>query len=407
VRVDLVVVGGGALGLSTAVHAALRGGSVAVVERRTLGSQASGRAAGLFKSIQADRLRTYLATRSIQKVCTFAEWSGVELAVNRTGSLMVARTDAHRKLVAHERDQSRGWGVAVDDLTAAELGERSGIYLPTGDELALWCPADVYVEEPTALIDAYRAAAELQGVELLESEQAVEVVLAGNRVIGVETSSRRIDTAAVVDAGGAWVRQVAELAGSWVAAAPVRHQLVITEPTADVRGADPIVRVADAAVYVRPARGGLMLGGFEADPMAVDPRQQPASFGMDDLALDVSVVDTMVDAVGAEVPAAKGPVAEHRGGLFTMTPDGRFLLGPVPEVDGLWVISGCNGSGFSSSPALGEVLADWITDGTSPVDVSALDPARFPRMSDELLVERGAWQYAHYYDPAPAGAGGS
>jgi glycine/D-amino acid oxidase-like deaminating enzyme len=399
VKVDVVVIGGGALGLSTALHAALRGSSVAVVERHTLGSQASGRAAGLFKSIQADRLRTYLATRSITKVCTFADWSGVELAVNRSGGVLLARTDVHRKLIEYERDQSRTWGVAVDDLTPGELRERTAIYQPTGDEVALWCPADVYIEEPMNLVAAYRDAAVLQGVELLEAEQVVEVVLAANRVTGVETTGRRIDAAAVVDAGGAWTRQIAELAGSWVATAPIRHQLVITEPTPGVRVADPIVRIADAAVYLRPAREGLMLGGFEPAPAAVDPREQAPAFSTSDLALDVAVIAAMVDSVGAAVPAAREPVAEHRGGLFTMTPDGRFVLGPVPEVDGLWVISGCNGSGFSSSPALGEVLGDWITDGTPPIDVRALDPARFPRMPDSALVERGVWQYAHYYDP--------
>jgi 4-methylaminobutanoate oxidase (formaldehyde-forming) len=93
-------------------------------------------------------------------------------------------------------------------------------------------------------------------------------------------------------------------------------------------------------------------------------------------------------------------VAEHRGGLFTMSPDGRFVAGPVPDLPGLWVASGCNGSGFSSSPALGEALATWITTGTPPPGMEALSPARFGPLSDEALITRGLWQYAHYYDPA-------
>ncbi len=124
-----------------------------------------------------------------------------------------------------------------------------------------------------------------------------------------------------------------------------------------------------------------------------------------------------------------------------MSPDGRFLAGPVPDVPGLWVASGCNGSGFSSSPAIGEALARWITGGRPAADMSSLGPGRFgspagapasgvlaagggsdgrdrgdrppggrrrdgtlPRggLSDEALVERGIWQYAHYYDPLSA-----
>jgi hypothetical protein len=63
------------------------------------------------------------------------------------------------------------------------------------------------------------------------------------------------------------------------------------------------------------------------------------------------------------------------------------------------VASGCNGSGFSSSPAIGEALADWICDRPDRLDISALSPARFAVRTDEELVSRGVWQYAHYYDP--------
>jgi glycine/D-amino acid oxidase-like deaminating enzyme len=95
-------------------------------------------------------------------------------------------------------------------------------------------------------------------------------------------------------------------------------------------------------------------------------------------------------------------VAEHRGGLFTMSPDGRFVAGPVPDAPGLWVATGCNGSGFSSSPAIGEALAAWIT-GADPAGLTALSPERFPAMTDEVLIKNGVWQYAHYYDPLASG----
>jgi glycine/D-amino acid oxidase-like deaminating enzyme len=116
--------------------------------------------------------------------------------------------------------------------------------------------------------------------------------------------------------------------------------------------------------------------------------------------LDLGVLREMAGQVAGEAPlAGSAPVAEHRGGMFTMSPDGRFVVGPVPDAPGLWVASGCNGSGFSSSPAIGEALAAWITGGEAP-GLAALSPDRFPAMTDELLIKNGAWQYAHYYDPA-------
>jgi glycine/D-amino acid oxidase-like deaminating enzyme len=398
---DVVVIGAGALGLSTALHCAMSGRSVAVVERHTAGSQASGRAAGLFKSVQADELRTRLARRSITKAATFADWAGEPLAVARSGSFLIARTARHRELLRRELAQSRGWGVDLSEATPAQLS----YYRSAGDAFALWCPEDVYIEEPASLIRACLAACQRYGAVVAENEPVIGILVTAGRVAGVETEHRSIAAPLVVDAAGAWVRLVAELAGVEVAVAAVRHQLLITEPTADVDPADPIVRVVDAAVYLRPARGGLMVGGFEPDPLPVDPRDQPASFSTDDVPLDLGVLRRLAAQVTAEAPAAgRTPVAEHRGGLFTMSPDGRFVAGPVPDLPGLWVASGCNGSGFSSSLAIGEALATWITSGAAPGGLAGLAPGRFGPLSDDTLVSRGLWQYAHYYDPVSSAA---
>jgi glycine/D-amino acid oxidase-like deaminating enzyme len=408
-KADVAVVGAGALGLSTALHCGLRGRSVVVLDRRSPGSQASGRAAGLFKSVQGDEVRTFLARRSIDLVRAFAGWAGVPLDVAASGSLLIARGAGHKKLLAAELAQSLRWGVDLAVISPAEAGQRTGGYcLPAGDEDVVWCPEDVYLEEPGALIDAYLAAARRAGVQVLADEPVTAVTTRAGAVTGLQTATRHIETGVVVDAAGAWVRQVGELAGAWVAAAPVRHQLLVTEPLPEVPAGAPISRILDSAVYLRPARGGLMLGGFEAAPLAIDPRAEPPEFDTDDVPLDRGVLDAMAASVADLVPAAQAAaagqaVAEHRGGLFTMSPDGRFLAGPVPEVPGLWVASGCNGSGFSSSPAIGEALAQWITSGRPEVDLSALSPARFSgELTDEGLVERGIWQYSHYYDPLTA-----
>ena len=397
---DLVVIGAGALGLSTALHAALLGRRTVVAERHAAGSQASGRAAGLFKSVQADELRTRLARRSIDLALTFSDWAGAELAVTRSGSFLIARTFQHKAYLQVEASQSAGWGVDLREAEAGELASRLSYYRGAGTEYALWCPEDVYIEEPLSLIRAYLTAGRLHGVELVESEAVTGVVVSRGQVTGVETTGRSISAPVVVDAAGAWTRQVAELAGGAAAVAPVRHQLLITEPADAVDPADPIARIVDAAVYLRPARGGLMAGGFEAAPLPVDPRTEARLFSTDDVPLDIGTLQAMAGQVGAEVPALSGPVAEHRGGLFTMTPDGRFVTGPVPDVAGLWIASGCNGSGFSSSLAIGEALASWIYGQPGRVDISELSPGRFGPVTDEALVKAGVWQYAHYYDPA-------
>jgi len=115
-KADVAVIGAGALGLSTALHCALQGRSVVVLDRSTPGSQASGRAAGLFKSVQADPARTVLARRSIERAARFEEWAGVPLAVRPTGSFLVARTAKHQAFLLAELTQSRAWGVDARGL---------------------------------------------------------------------------------------------------------------------------------------------------------------------------------------------------------------------------------------------------------------------------------------------------
>src|SRR5258705_6299337 len=119
-KADVAIIGAGALGLSTALHCALQGRSVVVLDRRAPGSQASGRAAGLFKSVQGDEVRSFLARRSIDLVRHFGDWAGVPLAVAASGSLLVARGDGHKKLLATELDQSARWGVDLGAVRPAE-----------------------------------------------------------------------------------------------------------------------------------------------------------------------------------------------------------------------------------------------------------------------------------------------
>jgi glycine/D-amino acid oxidase-like deaminating enzyme len=158
--------------LSTALHCALAGRVVIVVERREAGSQA----AGLFKSVQADELRTRLARRSIARAVSFADWAGVPLSVARSGSLRIARTAQHREYLARE-------GADIREAGLAHLVSLS-YYRPVGEQFGLWCPEDIYIEEPVSLVDAYLAACRLHGVVVAEHEPVIGIPVTGGRVAG-------------------------------------------------------------------------------------------------------------------------------------------------------------------------------------------------------------------------------
>ena len=177
---------------------------------------------------------------------------------------------------------------------------------------------------------------------------------------------------------------------------------MITEPIAGVGPEFPIARVIDANVYVRHERGGLMLGGYEPDPLQVDMAALPPAFDIADLPLDIEVLWRLARSVSEQFPIFQDPtirVAEHRGGLPTLTMDDRYLAGPLPGVGGAWVMSGCCVGGLSVSPALGEAMAEWILDGASSLDLTEISTARFAgREADEAaLRERCRQAYATHY----------
>src|SRR5437667_878661 len=162
---DAVVVGAGALGLSTAFHLARFGvRRVALIDRFAPGSQTSARAAGLFKLVQADETRTRLARLSVQKVTRFMEETGVLLEVVRSGSLLVSRTPEHAALVREAARQSQAWGVDVQLVDGDEAHCLMPLLEGQGIRAACHTPGDVYIDEPSSLLQAYLEACRRQGV---------------------------------------------------------------------------------------------------------------------------------------------------------------------------------------------------------------------------------------------------
>ena len=165
----------------------------------------------------------------------------------------------------------------------------------------------------------------------------------------------------------------------------------------------PIVRIMDAAVYMRPCDGGLLWGVYEDDPRIFDMRALGPRFDIKSLPLDATVLWRYAEDVKRQLPVLlKAPVREHRGGIPTVTADGQYIVGPTPAARGFFFASGCNVAGLSISPALGEALAAWIVDGAPPMDLTPLSPARFgsTSWSEDELRQQARWQYRHFYGAA-------
>jgi glycine/D-amino acid oxidase-like deaminating enzyme len=398
---ECVVIGSGALGASIAFHLARAGKQVALVDKHALGSQTSPRAAGLTSQARGTDLMTALAARAVRKIEAFARETGEPLVFYQPGALKIARTPEHVEQLRSELERSRRVSTGLEAISPSDARAMNP-FLETAGILAVnFSPTDLYLE-PSQIPHGYARAAERVGAQMLPHTLVTGIVLRGDALVGVETEHGTIRCETVVDAAGAWLRAVAALAGARVPMIPTRHQLLITEPINGVDPMQPITRIIDANVYVRPDAGGLMLGGYEADPVQYDPAALPPRFDIADLELDLQVLRRLADRVREQLPIFQRIPREigvrvHRGGLPTMTVDGEHTVGPVPGVRGLYVAGGCCVGGLSIAPAIGEILAAWIIDGKPPIDLSALAPGREGDLDEEALRAACRLRYAHHY----------
>ena len=400
---DAVVIGSGALGGSTAWHLSRVGRRVALLDRHAIGSQTSPRAAGLSAVLRPSEMMTRLAARGVEKLLRFAEDTGIDVGVQRSGSLKVARSERLARQLEAEVARGRAYGVEVRLVSRAEAQERMPFLQPQDAEAITYCPDDVYLD-PARLTQGYAAAAARLGCALLPGTEVREVLVEAGAVAGVRTGEGTLRASVVVDAAGAWLRGVTSFARDLPMLA-VRHQLLITEPLPQSRPGQPITRVLDANVYVRPCDGGLMLGGYESDPMLFDDPPEDVA----EVPLDLGVLRRLAVQVAGEFPVFQdAKMAVARAGLPTMTFDDEHVIGPVPDLPGFYVIGGCNVGGLSTAPAFGEALCDLILDGSRAQAIAPLLPERVAGRAitaDMLRAACHAHYAQHYWSDAARSTG--
>src|SRR5467141_1873367 len=359
---EVVIVGAGIMGVSTAYHLARLGaGRVIVLERDTVCSGSTALASGGIRHQYANRLGIELTTHSIVTYERFAEEFGVDPHFRQHGYLILIATE--EELATARRS------VALLDAAATRA---LCPYLNTDDLLgATYTPRDGYAD-PYSCATAIAARARDLGVVIKQQHEVRGFIRHGDRVGGVTTAAGTFEAPAVVIATGAWSGVVGKLAGVDIPVRPHRRHKFMTAPfPADrIPAATPFVIDPHRNFSLRREGPGLLLGHGR--------REEPDGFTTE---VDRSLEPRVVERAIHRAPAlADARLLRAYAGLYEMTPDQTGIVSAVPGVTGLHVIAGFSGHGFMHGPIAGQLMAELLVHGRAvTMDAAPLDLGRFAR----------------------------
>jgi glycine/D-amino acid oxidase-like deaminating enzyme len=375
---DVVVVGAGIMGVSTAYHLARRGaGRIVVLERDDVCSGSTALASGGIRHQYANRIGIELTRHSIETYERFEDEFGVDPRFRQHGYLILVTTETEEAQARRNVALQRSLGVDVRLLSPEETRCRFP-YLATGDlRGATWSPRDGYAD-PYLATTAIAARARDLGVTIRTGTEVIGFARGPAGIEAVVTAGGRVAAPAVVIATGAWSGVVGRLAGVDIPVAPLRRSKFITAPLSfeQIPEATPFVIDPHLGISLRREGAGILLG--------IGRREEAGSFST---ALDWGLAEPLVERAVHRVPVlADARLMRTWSGLYEMTPDQTGIVSTVPGVAGLHVVAGFSGHGFMHGPIAGRLMAELITDGrATTVDIAPLSLERFAR--GEVTVE--------------------
>ncbi len=377
-RARAVVVGGGIIGASVALHLARLGWTDTVVlERSRVSSGTSWHAAGLMTRARGTHVQTELASYSRDFYQGLKTLSGVDIGYYPNGSLSVARTPERLTELRYALSMARHHGLPAREVTREEIAAVSPL-LAAGDlSGGVLFDEDATVNPGWAAFATAKAASDL-GVRIVEGVRVTGFLLERGRVTAVETDHGPVACEVAVIAAGLWSRDLGLLAGARLPLHAAEHYWAQTEPVEGATRDLPIIRDLDGSIYIRHYLGGLLVGAFEPDGRPRTTASIPADFAFGEFEPDLEHFERPLSQARVRMPAlAEARFAHYLCAPESFTPDGNFLLGETAEVAGLFVAAGMNSQGIILGPGAGRALAEWIDTGAPAVDAAELDVRRF------------------------------
>jgi 4-methylaminobutanoate oxidase (formaldehyde-forming) len=374
-----IVVGGGIVGCSVAYHLAKRSEEVLLLERDKFTAGSTWHAAGLVGQLRTSANITRLLGYSVSLYDRLEAETGTATGWKRNGGLRLACNADRWIEVKRQATTARSFGLEMHLLTPAEA--RALWPLMTIDDLvgAAFLPTDGQAN-PSDITQALIKGARMAGATLLEDIEISGVTVMDGRVRGITVGETTIACEKLVLCCGLWTAELARSVGVAVPLAPVHHQYVITDRIEGVTPDLPTLRDPDRLTYYKEEVGGLVMGGYEPNPIpwrGAPARGHGAFRLLDD---DWDHFTPIMELAQGRVPAlATAGIKQMINGLESFTPDGNWIIGETPEVRNLFIGAGFNAFGIASAGGAGMALAEWVADGEPPYDLWPVDIRRFGR----------------------------
>ena len=381
---QVVIIGGGVIGCSTAYHLAKLGWKdVVILERKQLTSGTTWHAAGLivsggFGSETLISMAHY--TRELYK--NLEKETGVSTGFKPIGYVQITKSASRLRGLRRQASFVREFGITVNEISPKEFHDLWPLADATGVQAGFYTPEDGRANPVDVTMSLAKGARD-NGVRIFEETEVTGIKTKGSRVTGVVTGKGEIEAEYVVNCCGMWARKVGEMAGVSIPLQAAEHYYLLTEPIEGVSADLPVLEDVDRFAYYREEVGGLMLGLFEpiAKPWGV--KGIPKDFAFGEIQPDWDRMMPFIETAMERVPALQtAGVRKLFCGPESFTPDMTMLMGEAPELKNFYVGAGMNSLGILLGGGVGQVLAQWIADGTPPVDVSDVHIDRMLRFEN-------------------------
>jgi sarcosine dehydrogenase len=400
-RAQIVVIGGGIIGCSTAYHLARdHKADVVLLEQGRLTSGSTWHAAGLVGQLRSSASITKVLKYSVDLYKRLDQETGLETGWKMSGCLRLAtnqdRWTEYRRLAT----TAQSFGMEMHLLSPQEA--KAMFPLMQVDDLvgASWLPTDGQAS-PSDITQSLAKGARMHGAKIHENVRVTGFDIENGRILAVKTEQGDIACEKVVNCGGQWARQIGAMAGINVPLQPVKHQYVITDAIEGLSSDAPTIRDPDRRTYFKEEVGGLSFGGYEPNPQGWTTGDVPNEWEFQLFDDDFDHFEQHMTQAMARLPVLETVgIKQMINGPESFTPDGNFILGAAPQCQNMFVGAGFNAFGIAAGGGAGWVLAQWVIDGEAPLDLWVVDIRRFSDMHGDRqwVNDRTLEAYGKHYE---------